>query len=85
VHFYALIYAHAYTKNNPVSKLKDNKRSTVLQASLLLDGSLLGVPIPSRVSLSLSCRRSRYLLQRAKFGKVRRLRARFSVNRPDNK
>ncbi|KAL0124174.1 hypothetical protein PUN28_006180 [Cardiocondyla obscurior] len=27
VHFYALIYAHAYTKNNPVSKLKDNKRS----------------------------------------------------------
>lgn len=25
VHFYALIYAHANTKNNPVSKPKDNK------------------------------------------------------------
>lgn len=40
VHFYALIYAHAYTKNNPVSKLKDNKRSAVLQAPFLLDRSL---------------------------------------------
>jgi len=41
VHFYALIYAHAYTKNNPVSKLKDNKR---------LAGNAAGTPLPRPIS-----------------------------------
>lgn len=41
VHFYALIYAHAYTKNNPVSKLKDNKRSV---------GDIAGILPPRPIS-----------------------------------
>lgn len=47
VHFYALIYAHAYTKNNPVSKLKDNKRSPGdVAGTLPLRPKLLPYPEP---------------------------------------
>lgn len=47
VHFYALIYAHAYTKNNPLSKPKDNKRSAGNVAGILLPRLIsFHIPIP---------------------------------------
>lgn len=35
VHFYALIYAHAFTKNNPVSKTEHNERSPPVAERIL--------------------------------------------------
>lgn len=62
VHFYALIYAHAYTKNNPVSKLKDNKRSAGWMLHPSSSTNLFPCPEPLHASFLLPCR-SHYLLE----------------------
>lgn len=61
VHFYALIYAHAYTKNNPVSKLKDNKRLAG-DATGILPPRQISFHIPILLMDSSFFRRSHYLL-----------------------